>query len=350
MRRWCSVNFSSLSATTFCERSARGGQRALAAARATALARLPLKLTHAFLPPAASQPPGLTQADRPRNRSRNPRFSCFVPVSVCARSMIARDDARIRLRYYNRLPELGTAGHAQVVRDPPEHLVLEHPRDILLAEAVRGGGVVDHQLDLVLGYARGPEHFERQRRVLDAGDVHARDEQDQVRQLERRGDQLVERAGRVDDDVVVRLRQQLDDLLDVLRRHVAPLGRVQRRRQDRDAAVVLAPGSRGSCPGRCRRCLRATSAMLASTAISIMMATSPKRVSMSSSRRCAGDLGERRREVRRDRRLADAALRTEDRDHRAAGGGLSGSDLRSDALALFLLKHSVDRAAQVLGL
>ena len=102
--------------------------------------------------------------------------------------------------------------------------------------------------------AGGAEHLQRQGRVLDAGNIHAGDQQDDVRRFEGGRHQLVEGAGGVDDHVVVRLREQVDDLGDVLAADGAPLRRVEGRRQDLDAAAVADQVFARSPRGRCCRC------------------------------------------------------------------------------------------------
>ena len=64
----------------------------------------------------------------------------------------------------------------------------------------------------------------------------------------------------------------------------------------------------------------------------------------------AGHLRQRRRQVRRDRRLADPALRPEDRDDRPASRRLARLAGVAHPLALFLLQDAVNGAAQVLRL
>src|SRR5262249_42069096 len=138
----------------------------------------------------------------------------------------------------------------------------------------------------------------------------------------RPGDDVIEGPGRVEDDIVVGLHEKGDDALDVAGMDVAPVRRPDGGRQNRDAGVV------GIC------------ALLDDLARNILLWHSQvsdasfdrnvhenrdvteARVEVDDNYGLFGLLDEGGGEVRGDRGLADASLRTKHRDDGAGGDGL----------------------------
>src|SRR3990170_3924627 len=137
---------------------------------------------------------------------------------------------RGRLRHYYRHAKLSGRANVPIVGDIPEHFPPQHTFDLLrlnVARLIRG---VDHQLHLLLRIVPGSEHIDRQESVLEAGHVHCGHQQHHGGQLQGSRHDVIERTRRVQDHVIVRLRQQHDHPLNVAGVYVPPVGRPDRRR------------------------------------------------------------------------------------------------------------------------
>ena len=132
-------------------------------------------------------------------------------------------------------------GHHDVARDRGIGLDLQRPLDLADVELHLGVGPVEDQVELRHRGVEQPQGLQPDLHVLDVRDVHARDEQHVVADLDQAEDDVVEVGRRVDDDVVGEGPQQLDDADHLGGADLVGERRLERRRQHVEPGGIV-PG------------------------------------------------------------------------------------------------------------
>ncbi len=122
----------------------------------------------------------------------------------------------------------------------PKDLSAERALDVLEGDVSGAVVPIDDQPDLIVAPRQHPpEHGQPALDVAERREVHVGDQQHQVGLVQRRHGGGRERLGRVHDDVVVVLTQEVQDAPDLVRaRRLRPLG-MERRREEVHPRLVL---------------------------------------------------------------------------------------------------------------